>query len=141
MVGCDPSEDEEDDERLPSPVAGNATCDGCEVEASISSTGGVGGCTYNLVDGVELANTAMQESEIDCIWRGRADEDEDILRGIDGSGDPALLEFRENSMIWGNVGCISIVVQTDELIGVGGYRVPGAKKVVSAGLAGGKTKR
>lgn len=91
IVGCDPSEDEEDDKKLLSSFSGNATSDGCAFEA-ICSTEGTGACTHNLVDGAELANAVMQESERVCMCRGRAD-DGDSLRDIDGNGDPALLEF------------------------------------------------
>ena len=88
IVGCDPSEDEEEDEMLPSSVSWNATSDGCEFEVSTWTDG----CTHNPVDGAEPANVVMQESERVCMCRGRAD-DGDSLRDIDGNGDPALLEF------------------------------------------------
>lgn len=110
MVGREPSESVEDEEVLDSDSASFGKATRCVVRVGEGndgriSCGGVGGCTHNMVGGNELLKDGSEEvSEANCICPRDDDEEEDSLRGIEGKGDPALLEFRENSMMWGNDG-------------------------------------
>lgn len=91
MVGCDPSDEVEDE--LESDSEKRAASSGCGeiVETKAIPGGGVGGCTTNVAGLVAPVIKASVGSDVECVCEWREDE---VLRGMDGRGHPAIFEFR-----------------------------------------------
>jgi len=91
MVGCDPSDGEDVLESDSGKVTASSG-DGGIIEARAIAGGGVGGCTTSVAVAVAPVIEASVDSDVVCKCELRED---DVLRGMDGRGHPAMFEFRE----------------------------------------------
>lgn len=91
MVGCDPSDGVEDELESDSEKRAASSGRGETVEARAIAGGGVGGCTTNVAAFVAPVIEASVGSDVGCACELRDDE---VLRGIDGRGHPAIFEFQ-----------------------------------------------
>ena len=90
MVGCDPSDEVEE---LESDSEKRAASSGCgKIVEARAIAGGVGGCTTKVAALVAPVIEASVGSDVGCVCELREDE---VLRGMEGRGHPAIFEFRE----------------------------------------------
>lgn len=102
MVGCESSERDEEESESENVAAASCCCCRKEITemgmAARWGCGGVGGWMTSFAAGtviVPVVIDAMDGSECECAWPVVRGDEEDVRRGMDGRGEPALFEFRE----------------------------------------------